>query len=529
MSSYAFTAPHHQAAAIGQQLLADGASAIDAMVAAAAAIAVVYPHMNSLGGDGFWLIQAPGQAPVGIDACGFSAAAADRDWYLQQSLSSIPTRGADAAICQAGTLDGWRVAREWAVANNMAQRELIELLAPAAQLARDGIVTTQSLQMASDKLAAENCQDPSYLALYQPQGRPLREGDKLHNPGLADFLEIIAKDGTETFYRGDVGAHIAAHLQSVGSPLRETDFLDYRAQQVKPLSTRLRDAEIYNLPPPTQGIASLIILAVYDRLCAQKPPASEAERVHCLVEATKQAFMIRDREVRDPEHLSPQFNALLNPDSLDRLAAEIQRDRALAWPHSAEHGDTVWMGALDQYGVMVSFIQSVYWEFGSAVVIPQFGLIWNNRGMSFQLDPNHSNALAPRRKPFHTLNPAFAVFNNGDRLSYGTMGGEGQPQTQAALFSRFSFDTHSLNDAISRPRWLLGRTWGSQDNDLKLEQGLYTEIGDALQSMGHVVAPVADESEMMGHAGAVCLYSTGTVDAATDPRSDGAALIGARE
>ncbi|MEM0955396.1 MAG: gamma-glutamyltransferase [Pseudomonadota bacterium] len=508
-------------------MLAEGATAVDAMVAASAAIAVVYPHMNSLGGDGFWLIQAAGGEPAGIDACGFAAQAATIDFYRNLGHTSVPSRGPEAALCQAGTLDGWRLAREWSEENSFSVRPLPDLVAPAADLARSGITVTQSLQDASEKLAAEGCDFPSYLAIFQPDGKTLSAGETLRNPRLAAFLRDLGERGTEDFYRGEIGAAIASYLSDVGSPLQDQDFLDYQAQRVTPLTTRIEGAALFNLPPPTQGIASLLILALYDRIRQRLTPNTEAARVHCIVEATKLAFIIRDREVGDPGNLSAEFSALLDPDALDALAGQVSADVAMPWPHVAEPGDTVWMGALDQYGTMVSFIQSIYWEFGSSVVVPEFGLVWNNRGLSFQLDAGHRNALAPRRRPFHTLNPAFALLEDGRRLAYGTMGGEGQPQTQAATFTRFFHQQDSLTDAIAKPRWLLGRTWGSVDNDLKLEQSLNADIGEELAARGHVIAEVPDLSESLGHAGAICLSPSGDVEAATDPRSDGAAFTAA--
>ena len=544
MAPIAFTAPHAEVARMGQGLLAEGATAVDAMVAASAAIAVAYPHMNSLGGDGFWLIQAAGKPPVGIDACGFAAQDASIDGYRNAGLAAIPPRGPMATLCQAGTLDGWRLARKWSQDNGFSLLPLPHLLAPAVKLAEDGIAVTVSLQAASEKLKREvdgtaereqrdkgsqprKSSVQAFVDVFQPDGRSLRAGDRLRNPALARFLRRLAARGTEDFYRGALGAAVAEHLASIGSPLRWADFRDYRARPAKPLSTSIAGAEVFNLPPPTQGIASLIILAIYDRLRQRWELGSEAARVHCLVEATKLAFRVRDREVGDPSRLSATFNQWLSAAALDRLAAEVREDVALPWPERAMPGDTVWMGALDRYGTLVSFIQSLYWEFGSGVVVPEFGLVWNNRGLSFQLDTAHRNALAPRHRPLHTLNPALALLADGRRLAFGAMGGDGQPQTQAALLTRFLHQGQSLREAIARPRWLLGRTWGSLDADLKLERSLALEVAGELAAKGHALAELPDHSETMGHAGAICVGPAGQVEAASDPRSDGAACTAA--
>ena len=522
-----FTAPHFAAAEIGQKFLKNGANAVDAMIAASAAISVVYPHMNSLAGDGFWLIQRKGEKPVAIDACGCSAQSASLEWYADMGMETIPSRGGLAALCLGGTLDGWRVAREWMANTSQKtdQRSFDELLAPSIELARDGIEVTHSLQLASEKVEAELSGFEDYQRIFRPKGSTLRQGDSLQNPALAFFLEQIAADGPESFYQGAIAKNLTNWLELHGSPLNLSDFRNYRARIVEPLSVHIQGATVYNLPAPTQGLASLLILAIYDLLAQQHELRSETDHVHCLIEATKQAFLIRDAEVTDPSRVSKRWSTLLESSNISELASEVNQEQAMPWPKTAEQGDTVWMGALDSEGTMVSFIQSIYWEFGSGLVHPEYGLIWNNRGTSFVLDREHPNALGPGLKPFHTLNPAMAIFDQGERLSYGTMGGEGQPQTQAAIFSRFRYQGLGLQESISRGRWLLGRTWGDQSQDLKLEQDLYAHIGEALESRGHRIKQVPAKIELMGHAGAIYLANSGMCEAATDPRSDGIALV----
>ncbi len=519
----AFSASHAQAAAAGMDVLREGGNGIDAMIAAAATISVVYPHMNSLAGDGFWLVHKPGHAPFAIDACGRAAQLASIDWYRQQGFSHIPNRGPLACVTPGATLAGFSLARARAQQLHMAPSlPLSRLLAPAITLARDGINVTQSLQHASEKLAAEGSGTAEFNTLFVPAGRALRAGETLRNSALANTLEQLARTGFDDFFSGELAQHIGTYFAAAGSPLRTGDLLANRAQLCEPLQATTRMAQCFNLPAPTQGIASLTILALYDHV--YNPAWSEAERIHALIECTKQAFIVRDAEVADPSRLSERWPHLLSDENLDALAARIGAT-ALPWPHIAKPGDTVWLGCVDSDGVMVSFIQSVYWEFGAGVVVPDTGLVWNNRGVSFQLDPQARNGLQPGVKPFHTLNPALAILNDGRRLAYGTMGGEGQPQTQAALFTRFLYDGCDLRSAIADGRWLLGRTWGDQQQDLKLEQDLFDRIGSDLQARGHLLRAVPAHSELMGHAGAVFSDIDGGAQAASDPRSDGAGLV----
>jgi gamma-glutamyltranspeptidase/glutathione hydrolase len=210
--------------------------------------------------------------------------------------------------------------------------------------------------------------------------------------------------------------------------------------------------------------------------------------------------------------------------ALDAMAMRIDPARALPWPRLSAAGDTVWFGAVDGRGQTVSVIQSTYFEFGSGIVLPRTGITMQNRGSSFRLAADDWNALRPGRKPFHTLNPALARFDDGRVMSYGTMGGEGQPQTQAAIFTRYARLGVPLQQAISAPRWLLGRTWGEDSTTLKLEDRFDPALYEALRAAGHAVELVEPFTAMMGHAGALVRHPDGRIDGASDPRSDGAAL-----
>nr|MBF0681623.1 gamma-glutamyltransferase family protein [Pseudomonas sp.] len=512
-----FVAPHHLAAQAGRDVLKAGGNAVEAMVAAAASIAVVYPHMNAIGGDGFWLIREPGKAPVAIDACGSSAALASRSFYA--GAEQIPSRGPKAALTVAGTIGGWAKALE--IAEGWGQPlPLRTLLGEAISQARNGIVVSRS-QAHLTRVKFDELKDvPGFADVYlSADGQPPREGSLMKQTALASTLEQLAERGLEDFYRGELAASMAAELQQLGSPLRLEDLQAYQAQVVTPLQVRLGDATLYNMPPPTQGLASLLILGVFERLRVQE--AEGFAHVHGLVESTKQAFMIRDRVVTDPGRVPADPQAFLTAENLDALADAVDPEFALEWPRPAAPGDTIWMGCIDSEGRAVSFIQSVYWEFGSGVVLPSTGVCWQNRGISFSLDAEALQALEPGRKPFHTLNPAMALFDDGRVLSYGTMGGEGQPQTQAAVFSRYRLGS-DLQAAVTAPRWLLGRTWGDVSTSLKLENRFAPELVEQLRAAGHVVEVLDEDfSDTMGHAGALLRHPDGVLEGAADPRSDG--------
>ncbi|MDR7095361.1 gamma-glutamyltransferase family protein [Hydrogenophaga laconesensis] len=510
-------APHHLAAQAGRDVLRDGGNAVEAMVAAAAAIAVVYPHMNAIGGDGFWLIHEPGQPVVAIDACGPAAALASRDFYA--GLGAIPSRGPTAALTVAGTIGGWAKALEAAAPWGPAL-PLSRLLSDGIRHARDGVVVTTS-QSALTKQKLDGLKDaPGFAPTFLVNGQPPEPGHLLRQPTLGQTLATLAERGLDDFYRGELAARIGAELERLGSPVRTSDLAAYAARVVRPLAVRLKDCAVHNLPPPTQGLAALIIIGLFDRLGVQE--GEGFAHLHGLVEATKRAFRVRERVVTDPGRVPVDPQSLLEPGALDALAAQIDLQRALPWPDPAAPGDTIWMGAIDAQGRAVSFIQSVYWEFGSGTVLQDTGICWQNRGTSFSLDPNALNSLEPGRKPFHTLNPSLAVFDDGRVMPFGTMGGEGQPQTQAAVFTRYARFGQTLQQAVSAPRWLLGRTWGDSSTTLKLENRFDPALVTALREAGHVIEALPEAfSDTMGHAGALVRHPDGVIEGAADPRSDG--------
>jgi gamma-glutamyltranspeptidase/glutathione hydrolase len=236
---------------------------------------------------------------------------------------------------------------------------------------------------------------------------------------------------------------------------------------------------------------------------------------------------VRDIHCVDPAFATRDPAEFLTPEALAARAARIDLARALPWPQPANAGDTVWLGAIDGAGRAVSFIQSVYWEFGSGVVLPETGVLWQNRGASFSLDPATPNPLSPHRLPFHTIQPAMALLDDGRVMPYGTMGGEGQPQTQAAIYTRHVVYGQELQDAIAAPRWLLGRTWGAETANLRIENRFAPEVIQALRNAGHDVEVIGALEETMGHAGGLVLHRAGpragVIEGASDPRSDGAA------
>jgi gamma-glutamyltranspeptidase/glutathione hydrolase len=514
-------APHALAAQSALGVLREGGNAIEAMVAAAATIAVAYPHMNSIGGDAFWLVHVPGDGPRAIDACGAAAAAATIDYYRGRGLERIPFRGGAAANTVAGTVSGWELALELNRSRLGGRIPLARLLADAIHYARDGVVVTRS-QTATTASKLEGLRgQPGFDATYLAAGAPPATGTRFRNARLGAALEQLARAGLRDFYEGDLARSIARDLAAAGSPLTPADLAAHRATWRTPLHLRHRAGALYNMPPPTQGVVSLLILGILDALDVGRVDPHGADYVHLCVEAVKQAFGVRDRYVTDPAYMELDAQALLAPEAVARLAGRIDRARAAPWGAGKGPADTVWMGVVDGDGRAVSFIQSLYHEYGSGVVLDASGINWQNRGCSFSLEESALNALRPGRKPFHTLNPALALLDDGRTMVYGNMGGDGQPQTQSAVFTRTVVFGMNPAEAIAAPRWLLGRTWGQTSDTLKLEARFPAPVIEALSRMGHEVEVLADYDEAVGHAGAIIRHPDGALEGGTDPRSDG--------
>ena len=516
----AVAAPHHLASEAGRAVLEEGGNAIEAMVAMAATVAVVYPHANGIGGDGFWLVRTPDSRVHYVEACGPAGALATIARYKALECERIPARGPNAALTVPGAIGGWQLALEIARAFK-GRLPLDVLLHDAVRHARDGFAQSGSAARCEPHEWAALRAAPGFAAHFLVEGKTPEQGALRKATALADTLAHLSHAGLADFYRGDVARELAADLERIGSPVARADLANYEARTRPPLTLRLQGRTLYNSPPPTQGLASLLLLGIFEQLDVKG--LDTFAHVHALVEASKRAFAIRDRVCTDFAHLEHKPEDFLAPAALAREAGAINMARAAPFPLPPGTGDTVWMGAIDAAGIAVSYIQSIFWEYGSGCVLPRTGVLMQNRGSSFSLDPAAANPLAPGRRPFHTLNPALAIYDDGTLLPYGSMGGDGQPQFQAQVFSRIERGM-DLAAAIDAPRFLLGRTWGAESAALKLENRFDPALVRALERAGHALelSPHA-YSEAFGHAGALRRTPRGEIEAAHDRRADGGA------
>jgi gamma-glutamyltranspeptidase/glutathione hydrolase len=529
------TTPHALATAAGLRLLQAGGNAVEAAIATASAIAVVYPHMNSVGGDNFWLIYSARERRVrALLACGPAGSACTIDAYRASGhADAIPRRGALAANTVPGAVDGWWEAYGYSQRHMDGRRAFAGLLAEAISYAESGFPVTASQEVWTRKNVGPESGAFGHLehlrgfreAFLRADGTGWARGEILALPELARTLREIARDGRDAFYRGPLAAKIVGSLRAQGGLLTEADFSGYRSRWADPVSVRYRDWTVLNTPPPTQGVTSLQILNIIENYPIAAWGDESSAYYHLMVEAAKQAFVDRDAWIADPEFSPVPVADLLAKRRGQAQAAAINLNRALApQPIRPLGGGTVWIGVVDASGNAVSLIQSIYFDYGSGVVAEGTGVLLQNRGSAFSLDPAHPNALAPGKRPFHTLNPPMALRDGRPELVYGAMGGEGQPQTQAALVTRILDLGMDVQAAIDAPRWLYGRTWGQVSAALSLEARVPEGILRELVARGHDVRVVGPWDDLMGHAQAIWIDPrTGVRHGGADPRGDGIA------
>jgi gamma-glutamyltranspeptidase len=517
--------PHALASKAGLAVLERGGNAVDAAVAAGAAIAVVYPHMNGIGGDSFWLIyDARGRRLRALNAAGRSAAAAELETYRARFGAAIPVRGGAAALTVPGVVSGW-----WA-AHALSRDSLASPIAWSALL-EAAIVHAREGFPPSPGQRRETADATDLFGDATP--RDLREGlwhvfhpdllgrERFVQSDLASTLEEIAFGGADAFYRGALAARIARGAGAAGSPLTADDLARHQPEWVEPLRVAYRGGEVASFPPPTQGFAALAIMSLLEGFDVGS--LGEADYVHVVVEATKLAFEDRDRYLADPTQATVPVARCLDQARLAERRRRISRRAAMPAAGPAATGDKIAIVTADADGNAVALIQSLYWEFGSGVIAGDTGVLLQNRGAFFSLDPGHVNRLAPRKQTAHTLIPSMYLVDGRPRLVYGTMGGEGQPQTQAALVTRIVDRGLDPQAAVEAPRWLFGRTWGEETRSLRLEDRFGDDVREALRGRGHEVEIVEGWSDLMGHAQLISIDQAG-LTGASDPRADGAAL-----
>ena len=514
----AVAAPHELASVAGLELLRRGGTAVDAMVAVNAALGVVYPHMTGAGGDAFWLIHdAATQRQYVLNATGRAAAHASRERFS----GGLAERGPQSALTAPGAVDGWIQSHA-----RFGRVSLAECLAPAIEYARDGIPVAGSLaRFSAQSVDMLRALPETARVFLHPDGTPYEPREILRNPWLADTMQAIAEGGRQAFYGGAIGHEIGVYMARHGGVLTADDIAAHHSDWVDPAQVSYRGRTAYAPPPNSQGFAGLQMLGMLEHFDVAALADDALAYVDLMVRATAIAFQDRDRHLTDPDHMAASVEQLLDREYLAERA-ELLRDPAPAQPLLAPSigGDTTFSCAVDADGNAAAVVQSLYHEWGSGVVAGNTGVLLQNRGCFFSLDPTHPNCLAPGKRTAHTLTAGMLVGPDGLELVYGTMGGEGQPQTSATLATRIVDHGMSPQEAIDAPRWLLGRTWGDEHRGLRLEGRFGQQMTEGLVARGHEnVSLVENYDQVMGHAQAIQVFPE-RLEAGFDPRSDGAAV-----
>jgi gamma-glutamyltranspeptidase / glutathione hydrolase len=513
-------APHYLAAQAGLDLLKAGGNALDAAIAANATLQVVFPHLLGLGGDLFILMHSGHDGQLyALNGSGRAPAAATIERYHTLGYAVMPGYGIHS-VTVPGCADGWEMA-----ATRFGRLGLRRALAPAIAYAEDGFPVGVALHTALTRMSAAPHTHRSWRDNFTPGGQIPAVGSVARAPHLAATLRAIAEEGAATFYTGAVAERIAAFFAAEGGLITLEDLAAHHGDWVTPLAASFGGLRVYELPPNTQGITALQMLGMIAEHSAGANPLT-ADTVHVAVEAKKLAFADRAAHITDLDQMRIDPATLIAPEYLRARAALIDPQRAMASPAPSSHtGDTVYLCAADEEGNAVSLIQSNYRGFGSGYVVDGTGIALQNRGAYFSLDPVAANALAPGKRTLHTLIPSLALRDGRPAVIFGAMGGDGQPQTHAQVYTALERFGMNIQAAIEMPRWVHEADEPAGVERLWLESRFPEATLADLAARGHQIASVGPWENMMGHAqGIVIDHEAGVLHGGADPRAEGAAL-----
>jgi gamma-glutamyltranspeptidase/glutathione hydrolase len=516
------------ASAAGLQVMQEGGNAIDAAVTAAAVLAVVEPTMTGVGGDVFAIVyDAKTKALKGLNSSGRAGAKANADLLIAKGMKQMPEHG-PYPVTVPGAVAGW--------AELLKTRGTITLaraLAPAIRYARDGFPVSEIIAGGWREAEKKLVEDPAAAAVFLPNNGAPRVGEIFRNPDLARTLEQIAAGGADVFYKGPIGAAIAADIERRGGFLTTADFASHKADWVDPIGTNYRGYEVYEMPPNTQGFVALEMLNILEGFDIKSMGHNSADYLHVLVESKRIGFADRAAYLADPDHVPPHvLKTLTSKEYAAQRRKEIDLAHAAAeykpgsfaggtpsqdaFFEGRDHGDTVYLAAADGKGNAISFINSLFDTFGAGIVTPGTGIALHNRGAGFTLMPGHPNRLAPGKRPFHTLVPAFIMKEGKPFMTFGVMGGDNQAQAHVQIVANIVDFGMNVQEAGDAARVRHG------GDEIAAESGIGDTIRAVLVQRGH---HVRDGVGAMGGYQAVLIDPrTGVLMGGSDPRKDGVAI-----
>jgi len=513
---------HPLATQIGIDVLKKGGTAIDAAIAANIALGLMEPTGSGIGGDLFAIVwDAKEQKLFGLNASGPAPQSISLDYFKQQKLAKIPPFG-PLPVTVPGAVDGWVKLHE-----KFGNQSFASLFEPTIDYAKKGHPVTETIAYYLDRSKETFKQYPNFSEVWMKDGETTGKGDIFKNPQLANTLEIIAEKGRAGFYEGEVAKTIADFIQAQGGFLTYEDLANFNSEWVEPVSTNYRGYDVWELPPNGQGMVALQILNILENFDVKKMGLFSSDYVHLFTEAKKLAFADRAKHYADPNFSKIPIEQLVSKSYAKERAALIDLTKAAQVDESGipDGGDTIYLTAADQFGNMISLIQSNYRGMGSGMVPPGLGFMLQDRGELFSLEEGHANVIEGGKRPFHTIIPAFVTKDDKPYLSFGVMGGATQPQAHAQIIINLIDFGYNLQEAGDAPR--LVHSGSSQPTDeimsdggsLSLEKGFGIAIEEALKEKGH---KLQYQKGIFGGYQAI-LIKDGVYFGASESRKDGQA------
>jgi gamma-glutamyltranspeptidase/glutathione hydrolase len=503
---------HPLAALTAIEVMRAGGTAADAAVAACALLGVIEPQSTGIGGDCFALIQPKGEGKiVAYNGSGRAPMAATAEWYLEHNIKAIPLTSPHAVTIP-GAVDAWTV-----ILRDHGKFGLDSLLQPAIKAAEEGYVVAPRIAFdwknQFDKLK-KGTNTERYLL---PHGRPAVAGDVIKQPELGRTLRAIAKGGRDAFYKGSIAEDMVETLRGIGGLHALEDFAAHTTETTAPIGTMYKGLDVWQCPPNGPGITMLVMLNILSRFDLTKFPAMSVERFHLEAEAARIAYMMREQHIGDPAFVNVDVPGILT-EFAERYAGKIRMDRLLDLPKVSPpmHPTTVYITVVDKDRNVCSFINSIAHAFGSAIVSNKTGILLQNRGGGFRVQPGHPNCIAPGKRPLHTIIPSLVTKAGRALMPFGVMGGQYQPVGQVHVLTNMLDYGCDVQEAIDMPRGL------HYENIYQLEDGVPADIVEGLKKLGHQTTRVVSP---LGGGQAIWIdWEKGTLTGGSDPRKDGCAL-----
>ncbi|MSO66733.1 MAG: gamma-glutamyltransferase [Pseudolabrys sp.] len=502
---------HPLATLTALDVLRAGGNAADAAVAACAVLGVVEPQSTGIGGDCFCIISQPDKPVWGYNGCGRAGAAASTEALLKQGVKEIGATSAHA-VTVPGAIEAWDV-----ILKAHGRFGLDRALGPAIRFAESGFPVASRISHAWANMLPKLAANPGAVRNFLFDGRAPLEGDVVKLPALAATMKAIAQKGARAFYEGEIAQDMAKTLAALGSFQTEADFTGHRGEIVMPISTNYRGLDILELPPNGQGLTALVLLNILENFDMAALEPLGPERFHIVLEAARMAYAVRDSHIADPAHMRVKVPDLLDKAFAKKLAGKIDLACRTALPSApTPDSDTVYLTVVDRDRMAVSFINSLFSNFGSGICTEKTGIILNNRGGCFVVDPKHPNTFGAGKRPMHTIIPAHAMRDGRCEMTFGVMGSHYQPMGHAQVVLNMYDYGMDVQQAIDAPRIFF------EGDDTVPERGVAPATLEGLRARGHKL--VTASSPWGGGQAIVIDWKRGVLIAGSEPRKDGCAI-----